>query len=206
MRTKALSLTYCSYYSCCLFLILMLTAATTAVAGEGASVGGEAPGFSLVDQSGETVSLDKLEGKIRVIEWINPDCPFVERHYESGTMKGLAERFAEEVVWIGINSTHYMSATDNASFSKKHELPYPILDDHEGVVGKRYGAATTPHIFIVDADGILVYQGAIDDDPRGRKGEGATSYVAQVLEAMTQDKPLPVTETKPYGCSVKYKG
>lgn len=185
-------------------VVVLSMSAVQAAAGEGVAVGSEAPGFSLSNESGERVSLEQHSGKIRVLEWINPDCPFVKRHHEAGTMKDLAERFADDVVWIGINSTHYMSSEDNAAFKKAHGLPYPVLDDHEGVVGRRYGAATTPHLFIIDAEGRIVYQGAIDDDPRGGKGEKATNHVALALEALTAGRPVATAQTKPYGCSVKY--
>jgi len=185
---------------------VLITAATTASAGDQLEVGASAPGFTLRSDDGQEVSLADAAGKIVVLEWINPDCPFVQRHYRVGTMKKLAKRYAGKgVVWIAINSTHYMTVDDDRAFRDKLELPYPILDDHEGTVGRRYGAATTPHIFIVDDKGTLVYQGAVDDDPRGGKGKDATSFVANALDSLLAGRPIATARTKPYGCTVKYK-
>jgi peroxiredoxin len=187
-------------------MAVLLAVATPGAAGDGVEVGQRAPGFTLTGDDGTQVSLSDASGKVVVLEWINPDCPFVKRHYEAGTMKALAERYAGKgVVWLAINSTHYMSAEDGKKMRSAHELPYPILDDHDGTVGRSYGAATTPHMFIIDAEGTVVYEGAIDDDPRGRKGEEATSYVAAALDALLAGQAVEPSRTKPYGCSVKYK-
>jgi len=160
--------------------------------------------FTLMDQNGKPVHLAGHMGKIVVLEWVNPDCPFVQRHYEAGTMKRLAEKYQPEgVVWMAINSTNYMDREDNREWVDQYDLPYPILDDHTGEVGKTFGAKTTPQMFIFDESGQLGYQGAIDDDPRGNKAE-ATNYIAQVLEALLAGEEPPVKETRPYGCSVKY--
>jgi peroxiredoxin len=180
--------------------------AVPAMAGEGVSVGDTAPGFTLTDTVGNEVSLSDYAGKIVVLEWLNPDCPFVKRHYKAGTMKNLATQNAGEgVVWLTINSTHYMDAEANAKFKADNELPYTILVDQSGKVGHLYGAVTTPHMYIIDGDGTLVYIGAIDDDPRGNKGEAAVNYVALALDEVVAGKAVTTAETKPYGCSVKYK-
>lgn len=176
-----------------------------ALAGDGVAVGAAAPDFSLVDQAGAAVSLKGLAGKVVVLEWVNPDCPFVKRHAAAGTMRDLATRYAARgVVWLGVNSTHSMSAEDSAKYRTASALPYPILIDREGAVGKAYGARTTPHLFVIDAAGRVVYQGAIDDDPRGDKGAAATNHVARALDEVLAGKPVAVAETTPYGCSVKY--
>lgn len=171
-----------------------------------ASVGVAAPGFSLEDQTGKKVSLSDFSGKkIVVLEWINPDCPYVQRHYKAATMKSLAEKYKDKgVVWLAINTTHYMNKETNQKWITDYQLPYQILDDHEGTVGRLYGAKTTPHMFIIDKSGKLVYQGAIDDDPRGNKGENKVNYVAKALDELLAGKPISMSETKPYGCSVKY--
>lgn len=171
-----------------------------------ASVGVAAPGFSLEDQTGKKVSLSDFSGKkIVVLEWINPDCPYVQRHYKAATMKSLAEKYKDKgVVWLAINTTHYMNKETNQKWITDYQLPYQILDDHEGTVGRLYGAKTTPHMFIIDKSGKLVYQGAIDDDPRGNKGENKVNYVAKALDELLAGKPISMPETKPYGCSVKY--
>lgn len=171
----------------------------------GAGVGDPAPDFTLEDQDGHPVTLSKIEG-VRVIEWVNPDCPFVQRHYKAGTMKHLASAYRDRgVTWLTINSTNYMDRAADKKFHDSHGLPQPILLDQDGTVGHLYGAATTPHMFVIDSRGTIVYRGAIDDDPRGSKGEAATNYVAAALDAVLAGKPVSVSETRPYGCSVKYK-
>jgi peroxiredoxin len=177
----------------------------TVFAGEGPSVGDTAPDFTLPDTTGSEVSLSDFEDQIVVLEWLNPDCPFVQRHYKAGTMKSLATKYGEDgVVWLTINSTHYMNAEANAKFKKDNDLPYTILVDQSGEVGRLYGAKTTPHMYIIDADGKLVYVGAIDDDPRG-SSNSPTDYVAAALDEVTAGEAVTTAETKPYGCSVKYK-
>ena len=168
------------------------------------AVGQPAPDFSLMDHHGRGVTLSALKGKIVVLEWINPDCPFVQRHYQAETMKKLAESYRDKgVVWLAVNSTHYMNAENNRQWSEKYQLPYPILDDRDGKVGRMYGARPTPHMFIIDAKGLLAYTGAIDSDPSGSAGQ-AISYVAQALDLLLANKGVSPAETKPYGCSVKY--
>lgn len=171
-----------------------------------ASVGAAAPAFSLEDQTGKKVSLSDFSGKkIVVLEWINPDCPYVQRHYKAGTMKSLAQKYKDKgVIWLAINTTHYMNKETNHKWIADYQLPYQILDDHEGTVGRLYGAKTTPHMFIIDKSGKLVYQGAIDDDPRGNKGENKVNYVAKALDELLAGKPISMPQTKPYGCSVKF--
>ena len=186
--------------------VAVLLAATIGFAGDDVRVGDMAPDFTLSDTAGNEVSLSNFEGKIVVLEWLNPDCPFVKRHYKAGTMKNLASQYGSEgVVWLTINSTHYMDAAANAKFKADHELPYTILVDQSGDVGHLYGAKTTPHMYIVNGDAMLVYIGAIDDDPRGSKGEPAVNYVAAALDEVGAGKAVTTAETKPYGCSVKYK-
>ena len=189
-----------------LMIVLAATAAMPAVAGDGVSVGDTAPAFTLADSAGNDVSLSDFEGKIVVLEWLNPDCPFVQRHYKAGTMKSLATKYdGDGVVWLTINSTNYMDAAANAKFKAENKLPYTILVDQSGDVGHLYGAQTTPHMYIIDGGGTLVYIGAIDDDPRGNKGEPAVNYVAVALDEVLAGNAVSTAETKPYGCSVKYK-
>ena len=189
-----------------LTIVLAATAAMPAVAGDGVSVGDTAPAFTLADSAGNDVSLSDFEGKIVVLEWLNPDCPFVQRHYKAGTMKSLATKYdGDGVVWLTINSTNYMDAAANAKFKAENKLPYTILVDQSGDVGHLYGAQTTPHMYIIDGGGTLVYIGAIDDDPRGNKGEPAVNYVAVALDEVLAGNAVSTAETKPYGCSVKYK-
>jgi peroxiredoxin len=186
--------------------LLMTMLAMASVAMAGVNVGDTAPAFTLMDTEGKPVSLSDFEGKIVVLEWLNPDCPYVKRHYKAGTMKQLATAYGDDgVVWLTINSTHYMDAAANASFKASNQLPYTILVDQSGKVGHLYDAKTTPHMYIIDGDGKLVYIGAIDDDPRGNKGEPVTNYVAAALDEVVAGKAVTTSETKPYGCSVKYK-
>jgi len=141
------------------------------------------------------------------LEWTNPDCPFVQRHTREGTMKELAAKYAPEgVTWLTINSTHYMNREKDREWRSEHHLTPPILGDFDGEVGHAYGAETTPHMFVIASDGTIVYKGAIDDDPRGTKaGADRTNYVAQALDQVLAGKTVTTPETRPYGCSVKYR-
>ena len=170
-------------------------------------IGSQAPAFTLDDQGGKPVSLSDFAGKVVVLEWTNPDCPFVKRHYREKTMSNLADKYAgKEVVWLAMNSTHYMSQKDNASWVAKQNLPFKILDDSNGVVGKSFGARTTPHMFVIDPTGKLAYNGAIDDDNRGSKSAGErNNYVDAALGELVGANAVSVSQTEPYGCSVKYK-
>jgi peroxiredoxin len=180
--------------------------AIPSIAGTGVGVGDAAPAFTLTDSAGQEVSLADFKGKVVVLEWVNPDCPFVQRHYKAGTMKDLAAEYAPKgVVWLAINSTNYMDAQANAKFKAANDLAYPILVDQSGEVGHLYGAMTTPHLFIIDSEGMVVYMGAIDDDPRGSKSGSTVNYVSAALDQVLAGEAVTVSETKPYGCSVKYK-
>jgi len=173
------------------------------------SVGEKAPGFELEDLDGDTHALADYTGKTVVLEWVNPNCPFSDRHAREQTMIELADRYGE-VVWLGINSTHpdhrdYLERAEHASWAGDRGVDYPILYDESGEVGHAYDAKTTPHMYIIDADGTVVYNGAIDDDPPGRKSQPErANYVDGGLTAVADGvAPDPAT-TKPYGCSVKY--
>jgi peroxiredoxin len=186
-------------------VLLLAVAPFTATANDAVEVGDRAPDFTLIDQDGRTVTLSEIEG-VRVLEWVNPDCPFVKRHYAAGTMKRLASEYAGRgVTWLTINSTKYMDREANRDFHREHDLPQPVLVDQDGTVGRAYGAQTTPHMYVIDANGVIAYQGAIDDDPRGAKGEDATNYVAGALDEVLAGETVSTTSTRPYGCSVKYK-
>jgi len=188
-------------------LIAILAVAGGAAAGPGVDVGDKAPEFTLNDSAGNTVSLADYKGQVVVLEWTNPDCPFVKRHYQEGSMKNLTSAYSESgVIWLTINSTNYMDTEANAAFVKKEGIAWPVLVDQDGTVGHAYGAATTPHMYIIDTKGTVVYEGAIDDDPRGNMEAGArTNYVSQALNELDTGKAVSTAETKPYGCSVKYK-
>lgn len=169
-----------------------------------AAVGAPAPDFTLDDQDGNEVSLSDFSGKVVVLEWINWDCPFVKRHYEAGTFAKLVEKFEDQgVVWLAVNSTNYATAEKDKEWIGQYDLPYPILSDYSGEVGKMYDAKTTPHMYVIDKAGMLVYAGGIDDDPKG-ESENPTNYVKNALKEVLAGNAVSVPESKPYGCSVKY--
>ena len=166
----------------------------------------KAPEFTLAGFDGKTIKLSDYRGKIVVLEWFNYECPFVLRHYGSQpTMIGLANKYKDKnVVWFAINSTNHTTPAANIEFAKKRNLPYPILDDRPGTVGRAYGAKTTPHMYVIDTKGSIAYQGAIDDDERGKKGSNVINYVDKALAELTHGKEVTTTDTMSYGCTVKY--
>jgi peroxiredoxin len=174
-----------------------------AAAPPAAAVGAAAPAFTLVDQTGRSVSLGDYAGKVVVLEWVNPDCPSVQRHAKARTMAALAEKYGGDVAWLAVNSTNYMDAEDNRKWAEKNGLSYPILDDQDGRVARAFGARTTPHMYVIDREGRLAYQGAIDDDPSGDK-PAKVNYVDRALGELVAGKAVSAPQTKPYGCSVKY--
>jgi len=165
-----------------------------------------APGFELNGFDGKTVNLSEYRGKIVVLEWFNMECPFSLYHHKTkNTMAGLAEKYkSKNVVWFAVNSTNHTTPAANKTFTEKYKLPFPILDDRSGKVGRAYGAKTTPHIFVINPRGRIVYNGAIDNSPLGKKKEGVVNYVDNVLAELTTGKEVSTTNTKPYGCTVKY--
>lgn len=168
-----------------------------------------APDFTLKDIAGNDVQLSKLKGNIVVLEWTNYDCPFVKAHYDAdtNTMSNLAAKYADkDVVWLTINSTHYATAETNKEWAQKHQLKQTVLIDSGGQVGKLYKAKTTPHLFIINKERKIAYQGAIDNAPMGKISEGTelVNYVDQALSELLDGKTPTVSKTKPYGCSVKY--
>lgn len=165
-------------------------------------VGVSAPQFNLKDQAGTAHSLSQYKGKVVVLEWTNPTCPFVVKHYERDTMTQLAA-VHPGVVWLTINSSHYTTDAKNKVWAQREGVRY-VLNDASGEVGRRYGAKTTPQMFVINAEGVLVYQGAIDDNPYfdDRK---SVNYVAEALKDLAAKRPVQKAETRPYGCSVKYQ-
>lgn len=178
-----------------------------------AVVGQSAPGFTLTDTAGKPVRLADFKGKTVVLEWNNPGCPFVRKHYQ-GNMQALQkEAAAQGVVWLAINSTEtasgdYLSPAQLARWMQdKQAVPTATLMDEDGVVGKAYGARVTPHMYIVNAQGVLVYAGGIDSIPSSRVDDipKANPYIRQALGEIKAGKPLSVSTSQAYGCSVKYK-
>jgi alkyl hydroperoxide reductase subunit AhpC len=180
---------------------------------KGAEVGKPAPDFTLKDLDGKDVSLASFKGKTVVLEWFNPGCPFVKNSYGKGSLKGTAKRHTEKgVVWLSINSgapgKQGAGLDANKEGAKTLDVPNPILLDEEGKIGKAYGATNTPHLFIVDKTGTLVYAGAIDNSPDGEgespEGGKLVNYVDQAVGELDAGKPVSVSRTKAYGCGVKY--
>jgi len=175
---------------------------------EGAVSGKKAPDFTLNSFDDKAVSLSDYRGKIVVLEWFNFECPYVMYHYDTTTtMVDLAKKYKDKnVVWLAVNSTSHITPEANTAFAKKHNLPYPILDDRPGTIGHAYNAKTTPHMFIIDPRGNIVYEGAIDNSPRGQtpQGQQLINYVDKALAELTAGKQVSNPETKPYGCTVKY--
>lgn len=170
--------------------------------------GKPAPPFTLKSFDGKTINLSDYRGKTVVLEWLNFECPFVMYHYDKPkTMVKLANKYKNKnVVWLAVNSTSQATPKANKEFAQKQKLSYPILDDRSGKVGRAYGAKTTPHMFIINPRGRIVYDGAIDNAPLGKvtAGQELTNYVDKTLGEMITGKMVSTKNTKPYGCSVKY--
>jgi peroxiredoxin len=182
-------------------------------AGAAARVGEPAPTFTAPATTGGAVSLEAHRGKVVVLEWTNHDCPYVRKHYESGNMQALQkETTGQGVVWLTIISSapgeqgHVSPAEANALTTKRGAAPTAVLLDPKGTVGKIYGATNTPHMYVIDPGGKLVYAGAIDDRPTSRKGDvaGANNYVRAALQAVAAGQPVKTPVTRAYGCTVKY--
>jgi len=178
-----------------------------------ATVGQPAPEFSAPDLAGKAVKLSDFRGKFVVLEWTNPECPYVRRHYDSGNMPSLQKEFAAKgVVWLAVNSSSPESGefTPPEGMTKwvaaKGAAPTAVLIDKDGKVGRLYGARTTPHMYVIDPQGKLVYAGAIDDKRWANVEEtkSAKNHVRAALNEAMAGKPVAVSATTPYGCSVKY--
>jgi hypothetical protein len=177
-------------------------------------IGKPAPNFSLGDSNGRTVKLSDFRGKTVVLEWNNPDCPFVRKHYGSGNMqKTQAAARRNGIVWLTINSSapgkqgHVNAAQAKAVLAAQKSQPTAYLLDHSGQAGTAYGAKTTPHMYIVNPAGNLVYMGGIDDKPTPNPADinGARNHVLAALGELKAGKPVSVPTSRPYGCNVKYK-
>ena len=188
--------------------MLLLLVLTAGAALAGGAVGETAPAFQLKDLDGKAHSLADYKGKVVVLEWLNPNCPFSDRHAREKTMSSLVKKHGS-VVWLGINSTNsshqdFLPPAEHKAWTQKNGVNYAVLYDETGKVGKAYGAKTTPHMFIVDEQGKIAYNGAIDDDPSGRKGAGRVNYVDAALTQHAAGQPVGIATTRSYGCSVKY--
>lgn len=197
---------------------LVLAAAVLSIAAPAAaapSVGQPAPAFRAVDADGRTRSLSEFKGRTVVLEWHNGGCPYVRKHYDAGAMQSLQKRaIADGAVWLTLISSapgtqgHLSPAEAKAWKGANNAASTALLLDPEGEVGKAYDARTTPHMYIVDKSGTLAYMGGIDDrpvaDPSSLKG--ARNYVAAALADLKAGRKVATPVSKPYGCSVKYKG
>ena len=175
-----------------------------------ATIGRPAPDFALPAADGTTVKLSDFKGKRVVLEWFNPECPFVKWAHDTGPLKDLASRTtATGVVWLAINSgaagKQGHGAEANKQAAKQWDMSHPILLDETGAVGHAYGATNTPHMYIVDEKGALVYRGALDNAPMGEPREGSrVAEFEDALAAVVAGKPVPAAETTAWGCTVKY--
>lgn len=195
------------------FVILFFVVLIGSVFAQQAKLNEAAPIFKLVDSNGKEHSLSDFAGKNVVLEWINYDCPFVKKHYDSKNMQNLQEKYtAQEVVWLTICSSNKgkqgnFSVEEINKRSKKHDAKFTAyLIDEDGKVGKMYGAKTTPHMYIINTEGVLVYAGGIDDKATTdvKDIKGAKNYVSLALDELLSGKGVSTQSSTPYGCSVKY--
>ena len=197
-------------------ILLTLTSLLTAsaFAAESPTAGSTAPDFSATDSKGKKHSLSQYKGKYVVLEWFNPGCPFVVKHYGPGNMQKLQEEYTSKgVVWLGVDSSapglegHLTAEQAEKQIKDWKMQPTALLLDADGKVGEAYGAKNTPHMFIINPEGKVVYAGAIDSKatPKPEDIPGATNYVKVALDESMSGKPVSNPSTKPYGCSVKYK-
>jgi peroxiredoxin len=202
MKTKSILITVSSFI------------ATTLLAVDSPPVGSAAPDFSLTDAKGKTHSLSQYKGKYVVLEWFNPECPFVKKHYGGGNMQKLQEQYTGKgVVWLTIDSNapgFEGNLTPEQAEKKMGEWKTKqtaLLLDPEGKAGRAYGAKNTPHMFVINPEGKVIYEGAIDSkaSPNPADIPSSTNYVKVALEESLAGKPVTTANTKPYGCSVKYK-
>ncbi len=191
--------------------------ASTFFGGTAAAIetGQRAPAFSVRDASGATRTLSEFSGRTVVLEWTNHGCPYVRKHYDAGNMQTLQRQAAEDgVVWLQIissrpNAQGYLDAAGaRARVATDNAAPAATLLDPDGVMGRAYDARVTPHMYIINPQGVIVYQGAIDDRPSARPAslEGATNYVSAALADLAAGRAVQTTDTTPYGCTVKYEG
>lgn len=173
-----------------------------------ASLGEPAPGFSLPDVDGTIHSLDQHAGKVVVLEWFNPGCPFVKAAYDKDVVQELSAQHATDTVWLRINSgaagKQGAGADENKRAARKWDIEGPVLLDGSGAVGKAYGAKTTPQIVVIDTQGMVRFNGALDNAPLGTSEGDYKPYAGTAIAAVLSGSEVEVTKPKPWGCSVKY--
>jgi peroxiredoxin len=184
-----------------------------AAPGTQARIGAPAPSFSLADSTGKTVSLADFKGKTVVLEWTNHDCPYVRKHYGGNNMQALQKKWTGQgVVWLSVISSEpgsqgFVTADQANKLTKdRGAAPTAVLFDPKGDVGHAYGAQTTPHMYVITGNGTLVYMGGIDDKATARLEDlkTAKNFVDAALKEVAEGKPVSVTTSRPYGCSIKY--
>jgi len=192
------------------FAVLALALASPALA---VDVGAKAPAFTLTDLAGKPVSLSDFRGRVVVLEWFNPGCPYVRAAHTRGTLVDDPARHVRGgVVWLAVNSAapgkQGFGAEANRAAAESFRMEYPVLLDPTGEVGRAYGATNTPGMMVIDVEGRLVYRGAIDNSPDGERqapqGGTLVDYVSAALEDLAAGRSVRTPETKQYGCSVKY--
>ncbi len=205
----------------CAAMVGVITSQATARAGDSrkaAEIGEKAPEFVLTTLQGKDITLSDYQGKIVVLEWTNHQCPVVQRYVVKqksmqSTLASLKEKASKagagrntDLVWLAIDSSHFCQEKKNdiREYYKEQKLDYPYLMDASGEVGRRYGAKTTPHMFVIDQKGILAYAGSLDDDRYGG-AENPRNYVAEAVTTLLNGSTVEVSKTKPFGCTVKYK-
>lgn len=196
-----------------IFLAAFAVMALAAAPAYALTAGQPAPDFTGTDSTGKTHTLSDYKGKIVVLEWTNPTCPFVRKHYSSHNMQKLQENYTgKNVIWLSVNSSAegkegYQTPESANNYIKEQGAHSTArIIDADGKIGKLYDAKTTPHMFVVDKEGKLAYVGAIDDNNSANPDDAATAqnYTADAIDSVMLGKPVEVKQTKPYGCSVKY--
>lgn len=191
----------------------VLTAAPVHAPVAGPEIGKAAPAFTGTDSHGRKVSLTDFKGKWVVLEWLNHECPYVRKHYGGKSMQALQKKYGEKgVVWLSIVSSapgkqgHTTPEQANALTVQTGASPKAVLLDPTGEIGMLYAARTSPHMFVINPEGVLLYDGAIDDKPTNRIPdlEGAHNYLAAALDEAMGGKAVSKAKTQPYGCAVKY--
>jgi peroxiredoxin len=197
-----------------LLSVLACLASTALFAADPPPVGSTAPDFSVSDSKGKTQSASQYKGKYVVLEWFNPECPFVKKHYGSGNMQKLQEEFTGKgVVWLTIDSNapgmqgNLTPEQANAKIAEWKAHSTALLLDPDGKAGRTYGAKNTPHMFVINPEGKIIYEGAIDSKatPNPADIASSTNYVKVALDESLAGKPVTTPSSRPYGCSVKYK-
>lgn len=195
------------------FVVSFLFLFTAIAFSQDAKLNEKAPNFKLVDSNGKEHSLSDFKGKLVVLEWINFDCPFVQKHYNSKNMQSLQLEYTkQDIIWLAVCSSNkgkqgnFNNAEINKRIKNHNAKMTAYLVDEDGKVGKMYGAKTTPHMYVIDKTGKLVYAGGIDDKASTdiEDIKGAKNYVSLALDELLTGKNVSIQSSKPYGCSVKY--